>query len=250
MIHSDIRAPLPEVPPSPHWRGTIPVILNNRDRLTTTRGMAEYFDDVPGVQVLIVDNASTYPPLLDWYASCRYPVLRMPRNMGQHAPWDSGAVLNAAAHLDRWGSDWYVTSDSDLDLSGVPKDVIQRLMVGYDRVPDAVKIGLSLEINDIPECHRPYVIDVWERHYWADPLDDQFYRALIGHTFALYRRTTPHHKAMNYDRPQLRANRPYTARHVPWYLTADNIDAENRYYFDHADPQFSTFRKDRVFHAA
>ena len=53
-----------------------------------------------------------------------------------------------------------------------------------------------------------------------------------GLTFAVYR--GPNRRGRFRYGPALRAAPPYTARHLPWYLTPDSINDEWRYYFEHA----------------
>ena len=44
------------------------VVINNRNRLTTTRNMVEKLLSLnPDEHIIIIDNESTYPPLLEWY---------------------------------------------------------------------------------------------------------------------------------------------------------------------------------------
>jgi len=62
--------------------------------------------------VLWLDNASTYKPLLDFYESCPYEVVRLPKNHGHTAPWTFLADVFATGP--------YVVTDPDLDLSEVP----------------------------------------------------------------------------------------------------------------------------------
>src|SRR5258706_6262139 len=65
----------------------VTVIINNCNLLTWPRAMVaaiEGFADLDSI--LIVDNGSSYPPLLDWYASVAHPVVRL-ANLGHTAPW-------------------------------------------------------------------------------------------------------------------------------------------------------------------
>jgi hypothetical protein len=211
-------------------RGTVPIYINNRDWLTWPRAMARYFDDVPGTQVVIVDNASTYPPLLDWYAAdCPYPVVRLDDNMGPHAPWTSGAILPPHVHLAYFGTPYYVLTDPDLDLQGCPKDLIPRLIEGYERYPEVTKTGPSLEIDDLPnDSLTAAAVIPWERQFWARRRDAQFFDAPIDTTFALYDIRVPCRGIC------LRSDRPYVARHMPWYLTRTNLSDEHVHYIANA----------------
>jgi hypothetical protein len=208
----------------------IPIYINNFNRLTTTRNMVEYLQAVPEALPIIVDNASTYPPLLEWYQNCPCEVSRLNRNHGPNAPW-----LMFKRGMGR-GSDYYVVTDSDLDLSGVPADLLQMLRNGLTMHPRRIKAGLSLEVRDLPEqFESTTIIRKWEARFWQKRVDALWWDANVDTTFALYRVADG---VCNNVWPALRADRPYTARHVPWY----RLDSEEERYFDeHADTRWSTW---------
>ena len=51
------------------------------NRLTYPKNMSEFLSD-HGIEVILIDNNSTYPPLLEWYDKCPYKVHRLKENMG------------------------------------------------------------------------------------------------------------------------------------------------------------------------
>lgn len=64
-----------------------PIFLTNMDRLTTCKKMVEDLFRLNGnSNITIIDNASTYPPLLDWYDEFKkdISIIRNPTNLG---PW-------------------------------------------------------------------------------------------------------------------------------------------------------------------
>ena len=199
----------------------IPVYINNRNLLTSTRAMVDYLMGVPEAAPLIVDNASTYPPLLEWYNDgCPVPVVRSDKNGGPRG-WQQSVLREHP---------YYVVTDPDLDLSGVPADVLDLLRGALEAHPEIIKAGLSLETEGLPEDALAWSV---ERKYWASryPSDERFWQADIDTTFAMYR--TDPVWAGQYG-PSLRADRPYTARHLPWYWTRENIGEEERFYLKHA----------------
>lgn len=213
----------------PNWRGVIPVYINNFNWLTSTRELADFFSDVPGVEVIIVDNASTYPPLLDWYSETDYKIVRLDQNIGAHAPWHCGAVLPPVVHRAFWGNDFYVLTDPDLSLSGCPKDVLNVLTKGWQSHSNIIKVGLSLEINDIPsDALIGAEAKNWESQFWAERLGANFFNADVDTTFALYSINVTSAQAQK----AIRSDRPYTARHLPWYITMENITPEQEYYIN------------------
>lgn len=215
----------------PRMRGTIPVYINNFNRMTTTRGIVEYLKKVDGAFPVIVDNGSSYPPLLEWYKTKPCETVLLNENVGKFAPWTRGCVQWAAAHRARFESEFYVVTDSDLDLSGVPFDVLDVLIEGWARFPSSRKIGLSLEINDLPS-DSPILDSVsqWESKFWQER-SGMFWRADIDTTFAMYRADMNHANVMETTNAW-RTDRPYTARHTPWYITDDTITEEERYYIE------------------
>lgn len=200
----------------------IPCFLTVFNLLSWPRAMAAECERL-GLEPIIFDNDSDYPPLLEWLDACPYPVIRAGHNSGCYGFWNLGL------HEKQEG--YYVVSDSDLDLSGVPDDAVSRLIEAFEANPDAVKAGLSLEIEDIPEGYplRDKVF-TWERPYWRTPgKGPACWKAGVGATFALYH---PGRSLAREFYAGVRLDRPYTARHLPWYLDFAHPDEEQRYYFD------------------
>ena len=179
-----------------------------------------------GLNPIILDNGSTYPPLLEWLDVCPYPVIRLGHNAGCYGFWKGTRQLTLTKP--------YIVSDSDLDLSGVPNDVVVRLEEALFLNQDVAKVGLSLEIDDLPEAYpfREAVLN-WERKYWTTPAWDGWL-AGIGATFALY--DPARNDLLDKDfYGAVRLDRPYTARHLPWYIDFENLSDELRYYFERCD---------------
>jgi len=196
--------------------------------------MAEFLSDT-GCEVILVDNASTYPPLLEWYESCPYRVYRLRQNRGHMVVWDAG-IINE--HTDQY----YAVTDPDLDLSGVPRDYLQVLMEGLAGNPDVVKAGLSLRIDDLPVNEFTAQVLDKERTYWQAPRDAKgFYQAEVDTTFAVYDRDRERLLNQKFYW-SLRAPEPYVARHLPWYLTRENLTVEELYYLVKAT-DVSTFTR-------
>lgn len=214
---------------------TVPVYLNNRNWLTPLLGMIEYLKQL-NTDIIIIDNDSTYEPLLDFYASTDVTVMMLGENGGFEGPWAKEKIVIGQQHLQKYGHPYYVASDPDLDLTLVPKDVLVVLAEGRERYPWGIKCGLSLEINDLPEDYLDRdIVVTWESFYWTHRLDERYFDAPLGHTFAMYDCRWPYHRARRCD-PAVRTDRPYTARHLPWYFTKNNLTEEALYYIEHAAP--------------
>src|SRR6185436_4215790 len=92
--------------------------------------------------IIILDNNSTYPPLLDWYSTLNENgVVRFSSNIGAHCLFDSGYLKN-----------------------------------------NEQKIGLALRIDDVPpSCYRNCftgTID-HERQFWVNQLERDVYMAMV-----------------------------------------------------------------------
>jgi len=216
------------------------IYINNRDLLTWPREMATKLAN-EGHEVVFVDNASSYPPLLEWYNKCGLYVWRLVSNIGAYAPW----TLRSIQHL----TEPYVVTDPDLDISLVPVDWPSVLKEGLDRWTTHTKCALSLDDTGIPSANPASKADGFIYYpnghpdRWRTEIEFEGSKcSYFGHntdtTFALYRPgVLPKIDGMS-------AGRPYTARHLPWHLvrTLDPTDPafqiplneELCYYFTHA----------------
>ena len=195
----------------------------NYNRLDLPRRMADYLADCSGITPVIVDNNSTYPPLLEYYNTTPHKVERLYSNMGPCAVW-------TAELPQKYGVDThYIITDPDLIIDDVPRDFLHLLQTGLDRYPWAKKAGFSLEIDDLPDTPLNRLVVNHERGAWTK-LDDQFYRAYVDTTFALVR-------GLIHDLIAIRTAKPYTARHAPWYYTrVEDIPADELYYIKTSHP--------------
>jgi glycosyltransferase involved in cell wall biosynthesis/cytochrome c-type biogenesis protein CcmH/NrfG len=202
----------------------IPAFIINKNRLSSLRNLVEWlrrFD----LEVVIIDNASTYEPLLKWYQRTSVEVMRMHVDHGHTVGWSKGIFASRA-------TDRFIVTDADLDLSDVPEDWLDVLSHGLD-ASGLPKCGFSLEIDDLPDCF-PFKSQVcqWEAKYWAEnaPVAG-FFGAAIDTTFALYR---PDARLTQPSPGAWRTDRPYIARHLPWYVDPSHLDDEELYFIAHA----------------
>ena len=192
----------------------IKALIVNFNRIDLPRKMAEWLA-TRNVEPIFIDNCSDYPPLLEYYKTCPFQVVKMDANYVDVVVWHK----NVLPQLGIKGN--YILTDPDLDLTGIPDDFVEVLEEGLRRYPQYDKCGFSLEINDLP---NQVTID-WERQFWQTPLDPMYFHADIGTTFALYKAHYPSLSA-------IRTNRPYTCRHVPWYYDLiDQLPEDESYYY-------------------
>lgn len=206
------------------------VFIINYDHLTWPKLMAEYISVFDNCEPIFIDNNSTYPPLLEWYKSCPYKVVKLDKNLGHLSPWESGIIEELA-------DQYYVVTDSDLDLAGIPADCVWHLIDGLKLYPDIYKCGLGIEYRGIPE--DDIVLRDFKRWQsrWANPaiyLGNGFYKARVDTTFAVYDKQRPMDiYGTQFLIKAIRADRPYWVRHIPYYIREKDIDEEYRYYLEH-----------------
>ena len=209
----------------------VPIIINVRDRLEPMTVLLDWLERAGHTEIYLLDNASTYPPLLEFLATCSHTVVPAGGNLGHHAPWTSGLVArvgSARAHV--------VTDPDVVPTEDCPLDAVEHFQSALDRHPDIGYVGFGLRIDDLPDTyrHRESVMK-WEEKYWTDEVEPGLFRADIDTTFALYRPGQRHRGA------SLRTGAPYLARHLPWYANTDQPTSEEIYYRDHLDPTVNTW---------
>lgn len=208
----------------------IKVVINNRNRLTTTKRMVEHLLAMnPEEEIVIIDNDSSYPPLLDWYATLVGSVeVRRGANLGHNAFWHLG--------LQGEVGEYFVYTDSDIELDIEMPDDWKRQMLDLILKYETDKVGLAIRIDDIPE-HYPYRMQVLrdQEGCWITEVEDGVYWADTDTTFALMRNT-----GRNTYRSLRVAKRGFKSRHAPFYLDFSDLPTEERYVLDHHDPRFHT----------
>jgi hypothetical protein len=214
-----------ETPGSPR---RFPVVINCRDRLESLAELVAWLERADQGPILLVDNDSTYPPLLDYFERTSHEVIRLGQNAGPYAPWTSGIVPG------RLAGQWYASTDPDIvPDEGCPLDALAYFYDVLQRYPAYPKAGFGLRIDDLPDCYR-FAAEVrdWERRFWANTLEPGLYAAPIDTTFALYRPDV----GFQID-TAIRTGEPYTAHHTAWYIDSDNPSDEERWYRARARPE-------------
>ena len=197
--------------------------------------MVEYLVQIPELRVVILDNASTYPALLDWYNTNPCEVERLTANFGNFCAWSATDAVpghtkpNFFEKYDCVGSQ-YIVSDSDLDLKNVPREtLLSTLQEGLRRYPWAVKCGLGLRIDNLPDTEIAREAKRWEGNNHT-LIDDLYIKAAVDTTFCL---CTGVGEQNDFDRC-LRVAPPYQAEHIGWYYGLHNPPPEDEnWYMDH-----------------
>lgn len=203
---------------------TTPIFIISFNRVSYIRQVIESLESLGFQNITIVDNASTYEPLLDYLDKSAHRVVRLSRNFGHLALWRSERFSRI---IDR---EKFILNDSDVAPSpDCPIEITAFLDDVLERYPRHTKAGLSLRIDDLPDFYafKDQVL-AWEKPFWDTVLDDGNYEAAIDTTFALYR------PGIHCDEERwwrcIRTAPPYSAVHLPWYQNTGNLTAEDAYY--------------------
>ena len=170
--------------------GSVPVIVISRDRLDCLRQLIDWLETADGVgPIHIVDNASTWPPLLEYLERSPHTVHRLEVNLGHHSPWVTGLVAQLSE------APFVVTDPDVVPDPACPLDALARFGEILERHPHFDKVGFGLRIDDLPDsfAHRDAVTR-WEQQFWTAELEPGVFKAEIDTTFALYRAGRDHKK--------------------------------------------------------
>lgn len=212
----------------------IPIVINNFNRLSTTKKLTEDLYALGYQNIHILDNLSTYKPLLEWYEFIQefsnVHVEMLEDNMEQLAIYNSGYINKFE------GKPWIAYTDSDIELNpSTPGEFIAILIekaekYGYN------KVGLALRRDDLPDNDYANHYRWWEERYWKNELEKDVYDAHIDTTFCIIRHGQP------FDYKAIRVAGNLTAKHVPWYTNFDDLSEEERYYLEQAKG-WSTYKR-------
>lgn len=195
----------------------IKALLINRNLLTTFKNTLEFLRKEPRVEIHILDQESTYPPLLEFYKTISEEV-HYAKNEGPYSAWDP-----KYKHLRK---DYFIVADTDCMYDGVPDDWLD-VMLNVIKQPGSPKIGFSLEIEDLPNTDTGKQSYKHEAKYWENKIN-LGWDAHVDTTFALYRGN------MSFSYNAIRLDRPYCIKHAPWYINDCCIPEEWQYYLEHA----------------
>ena len=175
--------------------------------------------------IVIIDNNSTYQPLIDYYNNeFKYSLLKQKMNYG-YTVYQSRWVKDITGNV-------YILTDPDLQFNkNLPREFIRELinLSNYFRA-DRVGFALFIDSDDIREdiTHVGFTIKEWENQFWQHrlpyPLNSnlELYSAPIDTTFCLINRK---HQGNNC----IRVAGDYTCIHIPWHINFQIGLQENEY---------------------
>ena len=161
--------------------------------------------------IVIIDNNSTFEPLLDYYSNeYNYTLLKMDSNIG-HKVYESKFVPNIFGDL-------FIITDPDLEFnSKLPKTILSDF-IKISNQYKAGRVGMAIEIesseirSDLTYASIP--IKTWEGQFWKNKIKDakyELYNAAIDTTFCLL------NTKYNKFGLSIRVAGNYLCKHLPWY---------------------------------
>jgi len=227
-----------------HFQKRIPVLIPIFNSVTYLKSMVSQLRRYGFEEIIAIDNASTFPPLLDYLSqsSPDLSVIRLEENKGPHNLFlDPKNLLSLPDH--------FCITDPDLELNpSLPEDFIYEL-ISLTEKHRVGKAGLALNISDWSKMRHEkfrigaadYQIWEWEAQFWKNPVGftstgDEVYSAAVDTTFAVYNKRffdpADHLKG-------IRVGGKYTCRHLPWYK--DRIVPAEEEAFYRASQKFSYY---------
>jgi hypothetical protein len=218
----------------------IPIVILNRDRLYPLIDQVNILRQKGYNNITIIDNQSTYQPLLEWYKQDGLDVFYNDITENScHAFRD--LVLMQHPKFIEIVSNWYVFNDSDIiPLDTVPNDFIDDL-IAYAIKYNKTKVGMSIKIDDLD---LSYPLNEWvysyESSYWTNAIIDgdiELYPHPIDTTFAVHAPNV----LPTWSNNTLRVGEPYIVKHAPFYYNPESLPEDEKYYLAHMNKQSSNW---------
>jgi hypothetical protein len=215
---------------------SIPIFIISWNQYTYLKDLVEQLLQYPKLQIYIIDNQSTYEPLVKYLneIDSRVKVLRQDANHG-HKVYEMEHILK---FIDELGVTKYIVTDPDLKLnSKMPRDFIDRLSKLSDKYKKN-KVGLALDITKNIDLTRKLddtnqSIADNERQYWLKPIKNtegyELYDAPIDTTFALINKS---YRIIGGLHNSIRVAGDFTCVHRPWLIDFKDelIPGEHEFY--------------------
>lgn len=213
----------------------IPIIIINFNQLFYLKKLIEFLLKTGHNNIVVIDNNSTYLPLLNYYEKIKeyVTVEKQDSNKGHRVFWKTPQLYK------KYGKGYYVITDPDIvPDSDCPDDFLIYFKKILDRDKWLTKVGFSLKINDIPDTnkHKKKIIR-WESKFFDYKDGDGNFIADIDTTFALYRPLNQFYLAKFYS--SIRCNQPYMAKHGGWYINHEKMSEEQVFYMNTANTSSS-----------
>ena len=223
-----------------NWRDTRVFITNWNQLSTGFQELVDWFLDVD-MNPTILDNASTYPPLLEYYDQMadKIDVQRLLVNRGCWVFWQGGynTEYNTSEH--------FITSDADCPPDAdCPKDLVEKMIAVLEAYPTCLKVSPRLRTDNLPDCYDRKADAICNQAAWfiqGEPVPQieglpKLFHSHTDTTLTMWRAGNrqdgppPRNSTSDWDDEQYRMEYPYALKHAPWYLDSKHPSKEILFY--------------------
>lgn len=213
----------------------IPIFIISYNRYTMLKQLVDKLIDMGQERLIIIDNNSTYEPLLKWFEHLPSEVtlIRMESNYGHTVIGD--ILWHNVEFMKEYKLDTqnYVYTDCDImPIEECPNNFMDLFETILNKYPTINKVSFQIKIDDLPD-HYKYKSSIiaWETQFWVNSIIDtelnvKLYKAAVDTVFSYRRGGTKPGEDWNC----FRVGYPYIVRHLPWYLDMNNLDDEYSNY--------------------
>ena len=216
-------------------RRTIPVVINSFNQLTYLQNIIKKFQMNDFKNIVILDNNSDYPPLLEFYKeliNCSIAIVLYYNNNNGPRYFHQSELYKIYSTVP------HLYTDPDLDFEYLSSDYLSKLLEISNKYK-IFKVGSALEIPTDSEIKsdlfmRPGDSDLaipvkeWEARFWLNEIETEIYNAPIDTTLHLF---NPEYYSS--DSPYLIGIRigleGFRVKHLPWYK--NNLMNSNEYHY-------------------
>ena len=212
------------------WK--VPIFINARDRVEVMKKQIEWLLEAGYKNLIILDNDSTYPKLLEYYGELdkdkRIKIIRLEKNLGFKALWKSNILEKLKISTP------YVYTDPDVvPVENCPKDFVKYLWKILDGNHELRKVGPGLVYNDITCFNNEGIKNTIGRFQLTNEVEKNIHFAPVDTTFALY--SNVRHYNLRFSVRAFGEEKNIMLRHLPWYFDYNNLPEDEQYYMEHAE---------------
>ena len=215
---------------------SIPIVIPTFNNPTYLWRFIEQLQRFPKIQILIYDNNSTYPPMLQLLNELekKYTLVRNSENRGPEFVYQDQNLLKSLPLQ-------FLLSDPDLDLNpGLPINFFETFFALTEfykigkagsalSIPDNFKTNLKLVQRDVTTTAIEYETQFWQNLSGFVKKDSaKIYGAALGATLCLV--NMKYLSDDNHWSKGIRVAGIYENKHLPWELYFDLPKDEKEYY--------------------
>jgi len=218
-----------------------PIFIISKNRLSCLKQLIEKLEKYNLKNIYILDNASTYEPLLTYLDKIPYNICKLNENLGHLALWKCKKFDHIIKNIP------FILTDPDvIPIDNCPDDFIYKFYEILEKYQDITKVGFSLKIDNLPDSYNlKETVMKWEMQFWQNKITSDFnfniYRAKIDTTFALYKPNISPNERSWFNAVRTGGN--YMAEHTAWYSDSSNLTGEEKFYIENASSQINNWAK-------